>query len=266
MLGVWVLVGGLAGLAGFMGAHGAKRQRRRKELRELELSEAERGVIERLFPLWQRVPAETRRLAEGWIQVFLAEKPFEACGDLEEVADEMRLAVAAPACLLIAHRPEDYYERLRSILMYPGAYRSRDRWGEQDVRLGESWGTGSVVLSWESVRQGDRNPEDGLNVVLHEFAHQIDQADGAADGVPEFEDEEDYGRWSRAFAPAYDDFCDRVNAGKRTVMDDYGAENPAEFFAVAPETFFERAKAMRREEPEVYREMARFYRMDPASW
>lgn len=267
MLGIWILMGGVAGIAGLAGLHGARRDRRRNALRAVPLDPVEHEAIEEIFPLWRKVPAETRALAEGWMQVFLAEKSFEACGDLEEVTDEMKLAIAAPACLLIAHRPQDYYERLKSILVYPVAYRSRDeRNGSESIRLGESWGTGSVVLAWQSVRQGDANPEDGLNVVLHEFAHQIDQADGVADGVPEFEEEEDYGRWSRAFVPAYRDFCERVEKGKRTVLDDYGAESPAEFFAVGTETFFERAKAMRREEPEVYREMSRFYQMDPAEW
>src|SRR5690606_26438257 len=124
----------------------------------------------------------------------------------------------------------------------------------------------SVVLSWESVLQGDRFPEDGLNVVLHEFAHQLDQADGAADGVPPMEDGDDYGRWSQAFLPAFDDFCERVNAGRRTVLDDYGAESPAEFFAVATETFFERAREMKREEPEIFAELVTFYGMDPSAW
>lgn len=267
MLGIWILVGGVAGLAGIAGAHGARRERRRNELRAIPLADQQHELIASVFPLWKKVPQQTRELAEEWIQVFLAEKSFEACGDLEEVTEEMRLAIAAPACLLIAHRPQDYYERLKSILVYPVAYRSRDdRDGSESVRLGESWGTGSVVLAWQSVRQGSADPRDGLNVVLHEFAHQVDQADGAADGVPEFELQEDYGRWSRAFAPAYREFCEKVNEGRRTVMDSYGAENPAEFFAVGTETFFERSKAMKREEPEVYREMSRFYGMDPASW
>ena len=267
MLGIWILVGGVAGLAGLAGLHGARREGRRREWRANPLTPEQHALIEEFFPLWKKVPASTRKEAEGWIQVFLAEKSFEPCADLEEVTEAMRLAIAAPACLLIAHRPQDYYERLKSILVYPVAFRKRDdHEGDDSVRLGESWGTGSVVLSWQSVKQGDVDPRDGLNVVLHEFAHQIDQADGAADGVPEFEDQEDYGRWSRAFAPAYRKFCEEVNSGKRTVLDPYGAESPAEFFAVATETFFERAKAMKREESEVYAEMARFYGMDPASW
>jgi len=266
MTGLWILLGAVVvGLALHFG-RGWRRRRRRERLRTRRLNAAEVASVERMFPLWGKVPEELRVAAEGWMGVFLEEKRFEACGGLAEVTHGMRLAIAAPACLLIARRPHDYYERLKSVLVYPTAFTVRDDWGEEDVRLGESWGSGSVVLAWQSVRQGGRNPEDGLNVVLHEFAHQLDQEDGLGDGVPEFEELEDYGRWSRAMAPAFESFRERVAAGKRTVLDDYGAESPAEFFAVATETFFERAKAMKREEPEVYGELERFYGMDPAGW
>lgn len=262
MTGLWVFLGGVALVVALTYWHSSRVRRRRNGLRAVAFSEEERRLIEARFPLWCRVPEPTRREAEGWMRVFLAEKGFEACGGLEEVTEEMRFAVAAPACLLIAHRPQDFYERLRSVLIYPDAFHA----GDQDVRLGESWSTGSVVLSWQSICQGSANPEDGLNVVLHEFAHQIDQEDGVADGVPEFDQAPDYGRWSSTLAPAYERFCERVEAGKRTVLDPYGAESPAEFFAVATETFLEKPRQLRDEEPEVYREFARFYGMDPAEW
>jgi Mlc titration factor MtfA (ptsG expression regulator) len=262
MTGLWVFLGGVALVVALTVWHASKVSRRRRQLRASGLSDAERALVEKRFPLWKTVPEPTRRLAEGWMRVFLDEKGFEACGGLEEVTDEMMLAVAAPACLLIAHRPQDFYSRLRSILIYPDAFHS----GGRDVRLGESWSTGSVVLSWQSVCQGSADPRDGLNVVLHEFAHQIDQEDGVADGIPEFDEGPDYGRWSAAMAPAYERFCERVEAGKRSVLDDYGAESPAEFFAVGTETFFEKPRQLRDDEPEVYREFARFYGMDPAEW
>ncbi len=266
MLGLWIVLGGLAVVAAIGVAHRRRRENRREMLRKRGLSEAEHRLVEARFGLWRRLPDDLRRDAAGWVRVFLEEKSFEACGGLSGVSEEMRLAIAAPACLLIARRPEDYYERLRTVLVYPSAFTVRDEFGMEDVRLGESWQTGSVVLAWESVVQGSADPRDGLNVVIHEFAHQIDQADGLADGAPDFEEVEDYGRWSGAFAPAYEEFCERVQDGRRTVMDDYGAESPAEFFAVASETFFERAAKMKSEEPEIYAELARFYRMDPASW
>lgn len=262
MMGLWIFLGGVALVAGLTWWHASRISRHRRQLRQGVLSEAELAIVEKRVPMWKRLPAETRRLAEGWMRVFLEEKNFEACGGLEEVSEEMRLAVAAPACLLIAHRPHDYYERLRSVLIYPDAFHA----GDDDVRLGESWSTGSVVLSWQSILQGSANPEDGLNVVLHEFAHQLDQEDGVADGLPELDEPPDYGRWSAALGTAYDRFCERVEAGKRTVLDDYGAESPAEFFAVATETFYEKPRQLREEEPEVYREFARFYGVDPAEW
>ncbi len=264
--GHWLLLGGLLAVVLVVLWHSGRVKRQRRQLRASRLTEEQRAIVIEYFPLWEEIPEEIRMETEGWMQVFLAEKSFEACGGLEEVTLEMRLAIAAPACLLIARRPQDYYERLRSILVYPDAFTVKDEWGDEGVNLGESWGTGSVVLAWQSVKQGDGNPEDGLNVVLHEFAHQIDQEDGAADGVPEMEEVSDYGKWSRAFLPAYTEFCERVNKGKRTVMDDYGAENPAEFFAVATETFFERAKGLKREEPEIYAELVKFYGMDPGEW
>lgn len=266
MLGLWILLGGVLVVGGLVAGHARSVRRRREALRGRRLSADDADRLARVFPLWNRVPDEIRAEAEGWIHVFLAEKNFESCGGLPELTREMRLAIAGPACLLIARRPQDYYARLRSILVYPGAFEVRDDHGVGAVHLGESWQTGSVVLSWQSILQGDRNPEDGLNVVLHEFAHQLDQEDGAGDGVPEFEDPRDYGRWSRAFAPAFEHFRSQVAAGRRTVMDPYGAENPAEFFAVATETFFERATAMKARENGIYVELARFYGMDPAAW
>ena len=266
MTGLLILIGGLVCVGAFVFWHSRRAEKLRSKLRENRLDESQRALVIQNFPLWEKVPEDIREDAERWMQVFLAEKSFEPCGGLAEVTQEMRLAIAAPACLLIARRPQDYYDRLRSILVYPDAFSVKDEWGIEDIRLGESWGTGSVVLSWQTVKQGDLNPEDGLNVVLHEFAHQIDQEDGAADGVPEFEELTDYGKWSEAFLPAYDEFCERVNAGKRSVLDDYGAESPAEFFAVATETFFERAKGLKREEPEIYAELVKFYGMDPSEW
>ncbi len=266
MTGLWILLGGLVLVAALVAWHAGRVERRRAKLRARPLNERQRAIVSGHFPLWEEIPGEIRAETEGWMQVFLYEMTFQPCGGLQEVTEEMRLAIAAPACLLVARRPQDYYERLRSILVYPDAFTVKDEWGMEDVRLGESWGHGSVVLAWQTVKQGDLIPEDGLNVVLHEFAHQLDQSDGVADGVPELEQAEDYGKWSKAFRSAYEAFRERVDEGKRSVLDDYGAESPAEFFAVATETFFERSRGLKREEPEIYAELARFYGMDPAEW
>lgn len=263
---IGIIIGLAVLIAGYFWWRRRRFSKKRDYLRRQRISSEESAELVEMFPIWGCLPREIREQTEGWMHVFIEEKFFEPCGEMEQVTRQMKLAVAAPACLLIANRPQDYYERLRSVLMYPSAYGADGQDGAKDVRLGESWGTGSVVLAWKSVLQGDMDPRDGSNVVLHEFAHQLDQADGAADGVPELKKSSDYGIWSEAFAPAYKEFCERVEKGKRTVLDEYAATNPAEFFAVATETFFERSNAMMREEPAVYQELVKFYGMDPSSW
>jgi len=266
MTGLWIVLFVVAVAAIAAGLHTAARRKRRRELMEQRLTPEQRERLGELFPLWRKVPADVREKVEALIPVFFEEKNFEPCGGVEAITDDMMLAIAAPACLLVASRSIDDYEKLRSVLIYPNAYVVKDEYGGEDVRLGESWGAGSVVLAWESVLAGDKNPEDGLNVVLHEFAHQLDQADGAGDGVPELEDRDDYGRWSAAFRPAYEEFQEVVRKGQPSVIDEYGATNPAEFFAVVTETFFERSKKLKFEEPELYEELRRFYGMDPEAW
>jgi hypothetical protein len=266
MTGVWIVLAVVAVAVAAAWLHAAMRARRRRQLAVCRFTAAERARLAELFPLWRRVPADLRERVEALMQVFLDEKIFEPCGGLLEITRDMQLAIAAPACLLVANRSLDDYRHLRSVLVYPDAFRVKDEWGVEDLRLGESWGAGSVVLAWHSVLAGDRHPDDGLNVVLHEFAHQLDQVDGAGDGVPELTESADHGRWSAAFRPAYDEFREVVRKRQPTVIDDYGAESPAEFFAVVTETFFERARELRDEDPELYQELRRCYGMDPAEW
>ena len=164
---------------------------------------------------------------------------------------------------------------LKSILIYPGAFRDHGRRqfdlrGAEDrgVRSGESWQTGSVILSWDNVVSGGRNADDGMNVVIHEFAHQLDQYNGISDGIPLLADRAAYTRWGAVMGPAYEALvlacADRE--GPEPFLDCYGATHPAEFFAVISETFFEESLGFRDEFPEPYEELRRFYGLDPASW
>jgi len=230
------------------------------------LTAGDRQRLAREVPLYARLPADHREKLEGIMQVFLDEMSFEACGGLEEVTELMRQVIAAQACMLLLESGYEDFGRLRSILVYPDAFTVRDDFGMEDMRLGESWDTGSVVLSWSGARAGGRNPEDGLNLVLHEFAHQIDQANGDADGLPILKRGSGVREWAESFGASYGELRERVERGKRTVLDDYGASNPAEFFAVATETFFEKPRQLRREHPRVYRELREFYGLDPLQW
>lgn len=245
--------------------HGRRRREHRRELLERRLDIESRDLLCEHVPLFGRLPAEHHERLEGLMQMFMNELSFEACGGLREVTDEMRLVISAQACLLLLESGYEDFGRLRSVLIYPDAYQVEDDEG-RGIRLGESWDTGSVVLSWKSVMQGARNEEDGLNVVLHEFAHQLDQYAGDADGLPMLKRSGDIRRWAEAFNESYDRLCDLVEDGRPTILDPYGATNPAEFFAVATETFFEKAEQLREHHPEVYRELKGFYGLDPAEW
>lgn len=234
------------------------------------------AILSRRFAAYEVMPGNLREELKKRVVRFVREKRFEACGSLPEITDEMRVVVAAQACVLLVGRPaQRLYPRLHSILMYPGAFRDAGRRTfslalEEDqtreIRLGESWQTGSVILAWDSVLRGAANDDDGLNVVIHEFAHQLDQADGAADGVPRLDSGEDYMDWAPVMQREYEELVEDAEQGRDSLLDPYGAENPAEFFAVATETFFEKPKQMRKHHRQLYEELMGYYGIDPAAW
>ena len=242
-------------------------------------------VIAQPFPpsfhelLLRRVPcakllsaAELEKL-EALVRIFNSEKTFEGAAGLE-LTDEMRVVIAARACLLLLQRIEldgPLYPDLQSIIVYPSTYKVRAERREgyvtiehEQTRLGESWSRGVVVLSWDAVSAGSANPGDGHDVVLHEFAHQLDAEDGAMDGTPELDDLERYSVWSKVAGNEYAALLDDVEHHRKTSIDAYGATNAPEFFAVVVEHFFEKPQLLARKHPELYAELARFFRFDPA--
>jgi MtfA peptidase len=227
-------------------------------------------VLVNTFAFDGRLPRDDRAELRRRIQVFLAEKRFEALGGLE-MNDEVRVTVAAGACLLLLHRGDDYYPALSSILVYPTSYRVHSRVHSADgmvtesdqVRAGEAWIAGTVVLSWRDVQRGI---EHGHNVVLHEFAHQLDMQDRDANGAPLLPDAGMYAAWARVLADEYARLQQAVDRHEPTLMDAYGSQSPAEFFAVATETFFEKPADLRDGHPELYDQLRSFYRQDPAAW
>lgn len=207
------------------------------------------------------------------MQIFIAEKRFEGVGGLE-MTDEVRVTVAAQACLLVLHRAADDYPALSTILVYPSAYRAREtEHGEfgmvteiEQVRAGEAYNAETIVLSWDDVRGGAAGDGDGHNVVFHEFAHQLDMEDRSSNGAPQLADERMYAAWSRVLGHEYAQLQDAVEHRHRTLLDPYGSQSPAEFFAVATETFFEKPIKLRDEHAELYGQLRDFYRQDPAEW
>jgi len=205
------------------------------------------------------------------IHVFLAEKSFEGADGLA-VGDDVRVMIAAQACLLLLHRDTDFYPGLRSIVVYPRGFvvETEEELDDgtviegQEERSGESWYRGSVVLAWDDVLGGAATMRDGYNVVIHEFAHQLDNESGQIDGAPNLGGRARYREWASVFTPEYERLIDDVAHHRKTVLDKYGATHPAEFFAVATETFFEKPRALRRRHPELYAQLMAYFQQDPA--
>ncbi len=244
--------------------------RKRQEHRESPFPDAWDAILRKNVPLYGRLSEADRKELQGHVQVFLAEKTFEGCGGLE-LTDEIRVTIAGQACLLLLHRETDYFKRLISILVYPSAYVAKGSEhigggifleGEQ-ARLGEAHLDGVIVLSWDDVRGGAVDPKDGHNVVLHEFAHQLDQEDGAADGAPVLAHRSLYAPWARVLGHDFEELKDDEKSRRKTVIDGYGAINPAEFFAVVTESFFEKPARLKKKHPELYEQLRSYYRLDP---
>ena len=244
---------------------------RRKRLAGKQFPADWLDIIERNVPFYTKLPAEDKKELQGHILVFIGEKRFEGCSGLE-ITDEIKVSIAAQACILLLHRKTDYYPGLSTILIYPYAYVAREaRYiagglvAEYDqVRLGESWHRGSVVLSWDDVRRSAADVHDGHNVVFHEFAHQLDSTFARRDSTPVVQDRSTYIAWARILQRDYKNLQRRVSQDDDVLLDDYGATNPAEFFAVATECFFEKPKEFQRLHQDLYQELKRFYQQDPA--
>jgi hypothetical protein len=241
---------------------------RRQRLRRRPLPQHWHSLLAQI-PVELSVEARSRW--QGNIQVFLASRQFIGCDGLQ-VTEDMRLLIAATASLLLLGEASDF-PKLRTILLYPAPYRTQELHpvgpyieARQVIRLGESWSRDQLVLVWQQVAYDLEHWQDGHNVVLHEFAHQLDQADGQTDGVPILPDRAAYRRWAQIMSAAYARLCAEVSNGARSGLDSYGATNPAEFFAVATETFFERPRHLQRWQPDLYAQLRDYYRLDPLAW
>jgi Mlc titration factor MtfA (ptsG expression regulator) len=229
------------------------------------------ATVARQVPLAGRLPPPLRDRLYRLMQLFLREVPIEGCADLE-VTEEMRVTIAAQACLLLVGMPYPRYTRVRRVLVYPSTFVPKTialPQSGQIVRpevplLGQAWVTGIVVLGWDAVQRSTVAPAAGSNVVLHEFAHMLDAEDGRMDGVPVLDSGSAYRAWATLMSDRFADHLARAERGETTILDPYGAENRAEFFAVATEAFFEKPVELRAEQPRLYALLADFFKLDPA--
>ncbi|MBN2559696.1 MAG: zinc-dependent peptidase [Phycisphaerae bacterium] len=233
-----------------------------------------RRVVRRSASFYPHLPREHRRVLRECIQVFIAEKEFLGIDDLT-ITDEIKVTIAAPACLLIVGTPHlGVYPSLREVIVQPHDFGDvveavgpdGRRYRIAHMRSGEAWRRGPVVLAWNSVEHAIAHPCDGYNVVFHEFAHVLDMQAGIADGVPPLPTKHQQAAWSRVFDAEYKAFIEAARRGRRTFLDPYGASSPAEFFAVVTEHFFEQPLALARKHAELYAQLRIFYQQDPAKW
>ena len=250
------------------------KQHRRERLRRRPFPKEWLAFIQRHVVFFRRLSASDRAELLGHVQIFLAEKRFEGCGGFT-ITDEVRVTVAAQACLLLLHRKTDYFPELLTILVYPLTYMVEEKrqvgehfWEEGTVsRLGETGRRmGSLVLSWDAVKYGAADPSDGKNVVLHEFTHQLDFENHAADGMPSLATREQQLAWAAVMRSEFASLRAADESGIPTLLDTYGARNPAEFFAVSVEAFFERPRALRARHPKLYEQLRNYFQQEPVEY
>ena len=253
---------------------GFLKDRQRKRLKARPFPNEWLKIIKRNVAFFERLSADDQAELLEDIQILLTEKNFEGCAD-QEITDEVRVTISAQACLLLLHRKTDYFPRLLTILVYPTTYLADenrpvtpDIWEQgKSHRAGETARTmGSMVLAWDSVKAGAADPADGKNVVLHEFAHQLDYENFAADGTPALATRQQQLAWREVMRTEFASLRAAEVTGIPTLLDTYGATNAAEFFAVSTEAFFERPVRLRSQHPRLYSQLQNYFRQDPVEF
>jgi hypothetical protein len=232
-----------------------------------------RQTLLKRLPFVAKMPPTEQLQLQSLIKIFLADKTFYGCAG-QKITDDMRVTIAAQACLLVLNHDRTPYPDLGSILVYPSTFvATRDMADELGLvstnhiaLLGESWSQGKVVLAWDNVEKGVMNLTDGHNVVLHEFAHQLDQESGSTNGAPVLHTRGAYQSWAHVFSDEFEELQKDAAHGNHSLLDHYGATNPAEFFAVATETFFERPRQMAAHHRKLYEQLKSYYKVDPSGW
>jgi MtfA peptidase len=222
-----------------------------------------------LFSFLRALTEEERERLRQQVILFLHSKSVQGANGLT-LNDEMRLLIAAQACVLILNLDVDFYRGWVEIIVYPDEFVPIHEYTDEDgvvhtermPHAGEAWLQGPVILSWADVAPS--SGATGVNVVIHEFAHKLDMLDGDANGCPPLHRGMSREAWADAFGAAYADFCRRVDADEEPDIDPYAAESPGEFFAVVSEAFFETPQTVMRMYPQVYAQLKSFYRQDPA--
>jgi Mlc titration factor MtfA (ptsG expression regulator) len=265
--GTFLLLAGLAAAVAFF----YPRWRQRRVL-EQPFEPQWLELVRNTLPFFVRMRDDEQKQLLDLIRLFLSEKQFHGCNG-QAIDDTVRVTIAAQACLLLLNRATAVFPGTRHILVYPDAFIREGEFEDEDGvvstlsedLLGESWQEGKVILSWDDVEYGADDFGDGENVVLHEFAHQLDSESGTQDGAPLLK-HNDPAEWKAVMTAAFEVLNESADMEEETLLDPYGATDPAEFFAVATETFFERAEELALDHPALFNELKKFYCVDPRQW
>lgn len=225
--------------------------------------------VSRQMPILTGMTAVEKARLRILTTLFLRQKRFVGARGFA-LTDAMGLSIAIQACLPVLRLGLDSLSDWSEIIVYPDAFRiDRDETDDAGVvhrhkqaLLGEAWERGPLILSWAEAAKDGLDPVIGRNVVIHEIAHKLDMLNGPADGFPPLPARMDAAGWSEAFSAAYDHLLTRLELGRRSCIDSYAAESPAEFFAVVSEYFFAAPAVLHECYPEVYRQLALYYRQD----
>ncbi len=248
------------------------RTRRRRKLLAEPFPPWWEAILRRNVGHYPRLaPGEQARLRDA-TRILVAEKTWEGCGGLF-VTDEIKVTVAAQAALLLLGSDHDYYARVASVVVYPNTFRTpnpeddwEDDWLSDTILSGQAVYRGPVILSWDEVLAEGRDPTAGYNVVLHEFAHQLDFLDNVVNGTPPLDDPQLAARWRDVMQAAFDAHRAALDRGEETFFTEHAADDETEFFADATEAFYCQPAAMRAEYPGVYELLEGYYRVDPLKW
>lgn len=259
-------------LIGFVLLKPLVKRKQREKIKSQVFPKPWRQILKKNIPYFYTMPVDIQLQIKQHIMVFLAEKEFYGFEGVE-INDEIRITIAAQACLLILNRKTNYYPKLKSIYVYPAGFITQhsavDGAGvlqnQKRVLSGESWELGKVILSWKDSHEGGSDFNDGRNVIIHEFAHQLDQETGVANGAP-FLKKKANSHWSSVLSKEFENLQRKAKSGQQSIFDYYGATNPAEFFAVASEVFFEQPKDLEETHPNLYQQLSAFYHVSPALW
>ena len=246
---------------------------RRQRIRHQPFPPAWRDILRRRMPAFAQLPTDVQLQLKKLAQVLIAEKPFIGCAGLV-VTDEMRVLVSVQAALLLLRRGAGYFPQLRQVLIYPGAFVvDRSHAGaaglvheERRALAGESWQQGQVLLSWQDVLAGAADPHDGHNVVIHEFAHQLDQESGAANGAPWLREPVRRARWAQVLGHEFQALQERLAQAETGLIEPYAATHAAEFFAVVSELFFEKPAELALAHRALFAEFCGYYGVNPLHW